>query len=189
MAFDVIVAGAGPTGSMLTGLLARRGLRVLLADKAGFPRRKPCGEGLLPPGARVLERLGLSERLGRSRARLRGLAYRCGAELARCAFPGGPALGVPRLALDLELARWAAEGGARLEEGATVAAPLVEDGRVRGVLARSRGGASARWEARLTVAADGLHSPLRLALGSRVRWPSRKRWGLVGAFDRVDGAG
>src|SRR3954452_7902015 len=44
--FDVFVAGAGPAGSATAIHLARGGARVLLADRARFPRDKPCGGGL-----------------------------------------------------------------------------------------------------------------------------------------------
>jgi geranylgeranyl reductase family protein len=53
--FDVIVAGAGPAGSMAATALSRAGWRVLVLEKKTFPRAKPCGgclsrrvEGLLP---------------------------------------------------------------------------------------------------------------------------------------------
>jgi geranylgeranyl reductase family protein len=44
--YDVLVAGAGPAGSATAIHLARGGARVLLADRARFPRDKPCGGGL-----------------------------------------------------------------------------------------------------------------------------------------------
>src|SRR5438067_8957698 len=44
--FDAIVVGAGPAGSTAAIRLARGGARVLLVDKARFPRDKPCGGGL-----------------------------------------------------------------------------------------------------------------------------------------------
>ena len=44
--FDAIVVGAGPAGSTAAYRLAREGTRVLLVDKARFPRDKPCGGGL-----------------------------------------------------------------------------------------------------------------------------------------------
>jgi geranylgeranyl reductase family protein len=44
--FDVLVVGAGPAGSATALRLARGGARVLLADRARFPRDKPCGGGL-----------------------------------------------------------------------------------------------------------------------------------------------
>jgi geranylgeranyl reductase family protein len=44
--FDVLVVGAGPAGSATAIHLARGGTSVLLADRARFPRDKPCGGGL-----------------------------------------------------------------------------------------------------------------------------------------------
>jgi len=43
---DVIVVGAGPAGTMAAYELARKGVHVLLLEKAGFPRYKVCGGGL-----------------------------------------------------------------------------------------------------------------------------------------------
>src|SRR5712691_10983602 len=43
---DVTVIGAGPAGALLAYLLAVRGLRVGLVEKARLPRVKPCGGGL-----------------------------------------------------------------------------------------------------------------------------------------------
>jgi geranylgeranyl reductase family protein len=44
--FDVAVVGAGPAGATTAFRLSRAGARVLLVDKARFPRDKPCGGGL-----------------------------------------------------------------------------------------------------------------------------------------------
>lgn len=46
MKYDVVVVGAGPAGSTAAKYLAEAGVQVLLLDKAGFPREKPCGGGL-----------------------------------------------------------------------------------------------------------------------------------------------
>ncbi len=43
---DVLVVGAGPAGSATAIHLARSGATVLLADRARFPRDKPCGGGV-----------------------------------------------------------------------------------------------------------------------------------------------
>jgi geranylgeranyl reductase family protein len=44
--FDVIIVGAGPSGSMTGYYLARAGVRVAIFDKQRFPREKACGGGL-----------------------------------------------------------------------------------------------------------------------------------------------
>ena len=46
--YDVIVVGAGPAGSLASLILARAGKKVLLLDKASFPRHKVCGDCLNP---------------------------------------------------------------------------------------------------------------------------------------------
>jgi geranylgeranyl reductase family protein len=52
--FDVAVVGAGPAGSAAAYRLATAGVRVLLVDKATFPRDKPCGGGVTGRAARQL---------------------------------------------------------------------------------------------------------------------------------------
>lgn len=51
---DVFVCGAGPAGAYLAALLAEKGIRTLLVDKARFPRYKPCGGGLTKRAVELL---------------------------------------------------------------------------------------------------------------------------------------
>jgi geranylgeranyl reductase family protein len=51
---DIVVIGAGPAGSLASYHLATAGARVLLVDKADFPREKPCGGGVTGRAAKLL---------------------------------------------------------------------------------------------------------------------------------------
>jgi len=76
--YDVAVVGAGPSGSTTAYHLAKAGARVLILDRADFPRDKPCGGGvtarafdrapvdLTPVVERVVDRVRFSYRLGQS---------------------------------------------------------------------------------------------------------------------------
>lgn len=162
---DVLVVGAGPAGSSAACFLADAGARVLLVDRRTFPREKPCGEGILPPGVEVLERLGVAERLRAAGARSFG-GIRYHAPSGRTAvgrFPrGASGLGVRRFVLDaalLDAAR--ARPGVRVIEGFH-AREIERDatGAVVGI-----GDGSRVLRAPLTIGADGSASPVRRAAG------------------------
>ena len=72
MDFDVIVIGAGPTGSTTAGLLAQAGVRVLVLEREVFPRFH-VGESLLPADLAIFARLGVSPAKA-------GFLYKGGAE-------------------------------------------------------------------------------------------------------------
>ena len=75
---DVLVVGGGPGGSAAGTLFARRGLRTVVADRAAFPRDKPCSEYMSPEAVRLLDRLGVLPRLaGNASVALRGTSVRC----------------------------------------------------------------------------------------------------------------
>src|SRR5690554_1306311 len=65
---QVIVVGGGPAGSSTAWFLARMGIDVLLLDKAQFPRDKVCSEYLSPQASRILDHMGVLEKVERSGA-------------------------------------------------------------------------------------------------------------------------
>jgi 2-polyprenyl-6-methoxyphenol hydroxylase-like FAD-dependent oxidoreductase len=173
-AVDVAIAGAGPAGATLALLLGQAGLRVALFDTHRFPREKPCGEGILPAGVAVLERLGLREAVG-GRV-LRMLRYEGFGIVATSPFgpPGTVAMAQRRRHLDqilVEAAR--ATPGVRVFEEAMVEDVERRQGRAIGLRV---GGELHR--AALVVGADGLGSRVRRALGLDRPPP---RTGRVGA--------
>ena len=169
---DVLIAGGGVAGSALAILLGRAGLEVELFERDAFPREKPCGEGLMPAGVAVLDRLGLTDAVGG--VPLAGVRYHFRGTIAAGPFPdvaGASATGLAqrRAVLDRVLFEAAAATpGVRARTRAVVEAPMVERGRVTGLVVD---GVERR--APLTVAADGVHSSLRRALG--LEGPTRHR--------------
>ncbi len=64
--YDAIVAGAGPGGSSAAGYIGRAGLKVLLVDKAVFPRDKTCGDAVSGKSMRVMRDFNLMGELERA---------------------------------------------------------------------------------------------------------------------------
>ena len=60
---QVIIVGAGPTGTTLALMLVKQGIRVKLIEAAGDFKRQFRGEGLMPTGLDALEQMGLLELL------------------------------------------------------------------------------------------------------------------------------
>src|SRR2546423_640501 len=59
----VVVNGAGPAGSLVALLLARREIPATLIEQHRFPREKVCGECVSALGWQILERVGLAGRV------------------------------------------------------------------------------------------------------------------------------
>lgn len=178
----ILVVGGGPTGAA-TAIALRRELpdaHVTLVDKATFPRDKTCGDGLGPGARRVLDGLGLSERLREFHMPMAvAISGPGGVE----AFARGPIMEgrdlagyvTPRLALDDLLLGAAREAGAEVHEGvsfesmtAAASAPgaAPEGGGERVVLSDRE----ATFD--LVVGADGAYSAVRRAM--RVERPAMR---------------
>lgn len=155
MEWDLVVVGAGPAGSAaaLGALHADPTLRVLLLDRAQFPREKACGDGVAPHVLDVLAEVGvcglLDDLVPVARLSLHLGTTGVERDMRR------PAYVVPRTVLDTRLLRAALDAGAELRQhrvrDVRAAGPEVQvDGDVR---------------ARVLVGADGAHSLVRAAAG------------------------
>jgi len=190
---EVLVAGAGPAGSVAALVLARAGVRVLVVDRARFPRDKLCGDTVNPGTMAVLKRLGLASRVEERGLPLDGMLV-TGEGGVRVAgdYPGGlRARALVRRDLDAWLLSAAIDAGARFQEGVQVVEPLVYQGargpEVRGAVVRARDGRRLRMPALLTLAADGRRSVFGFGLGL-ARHPERpRRWAAGAYFQDVEG--
>ncbi len=167
--FDAIVVGARCAGSPTAMLLARKGYKVLVVDRATFPSDTVSTHLLHPPGVAALKRWGVLDRL---------LATAC-PPIDTYAFDFGPftisgspgtdeapvAYGPRRSILDKLLVNAASEAGAEVREGFTVEDVVIEDGRVTGIRGHGDGGRTVTEHARVVVGADGRHSLVARAVG------------------------
>jgi geranylgeranyl reductase family protein len=161
--YDAIVAGAGPAGSMAARKLAEAGARVLLLDKARFPRDKPCGGGVTLRAASVQSASGgdLSPVIERTIYGARFSLNLGGSFDRRYSRP--LTYMTQRCRLDEHLVAQAAEAGADLHDGEAVQAV---DAALRSVNVRTGSGA---YEARVLIAADGANGTAARRAGIAVR--------------------
>jgi geranylgeranyl reductase family protein len=159
---DVVVVGGGPAGSSAAIELVRTGRRVAIVDKATFPRDKCCGDGLTTLALRELEVLGFDPGAVPDWFDVDDVVLRSPSGRAvDLPLPGTGryAAVAPRLQLDDALVELARTAGVDVHEGCRVADVTQDD---ESVTVRS---GSTTFRARYVVAADGMWSPVRKALG------------------------
>lgn len=169
---EVIVVGAGPAGATTATILAQQGHEVLLLDRHNFPRDKTCGDAIPAEAVGIMTELGMGERVATAVARgefyplasLRLVSphrYEMEAPLKKGRL-GTDSYVAPRLYFDAVIQQHAVASGATFQQ-AQVTAPVVENGRVTGVLAKVNGRVQTL-HARVVVGADGVTSSITRAL-------------------------
>ncbi|MEU9087813.1 NAD(P)/FAD-dependent oxidoreductase [Streptomyces sp. NPDC048357] len=167
---DAVVVGARCAGAPTAMLLARKGYRVLLVDRATFPSDTVSTHLVHPPGLAALDRWGLLPQV---------LASGC-PPIATYSFDFGPftiegspagcgfaaAYAPRRTVLDKILVDAAARAGAEVREGFTVEELVVEGDAVTGIRGHGAGGKSVTEYARVVVGADGAHSLVARSVGA-----------------------
>ena len=169
LTWDVIVVGARCAGAPTAMLLARAGARVLLLDKARFPRDTLSTHYIHQPGVACLAEWGLLDEVAATGCPPldRAVYQVADVRLVGCSMPvdGQRAAYAPRRdVLDPILANAAAASGADFRDGCAVNDLLREEDRVVGVRYTDRSGRSHEERAALVVGADGMRSTVaRLA--------------------------
>ena len=167
--YDAIVVGARCAGAPTAMLLARKGYRVLVVDRASFPSDTLSTHLIHAPGVAALRRWGLLDTVA---------ATGC-PPIDTYAFDFGPITisGTPRpsdgistayaprrTVLDKILVDAADNAGAEVREGFAVEEVVVEDGAVVGIRGHGQDGKTVLERARVVIGADGRNSHVAKAV-------------------------
>jgi geranylgeranyl reductase family protein len=167
MLYDVIVVGAGPAGSTAARVCAQRGLRVLLLEKATFPRPKLCAGGVSVRTLHALETIGVHVPKELAEQEIHGLQM-MGPDLksfeVRCPHLLGYT--VLRTKFDQFLVQEAVTAGAELRENHAVTSVERQSNQV---ICQTAHGA---FVARLVIGADGAAGVVGRSTGLRL--PSKQ---------------
>ena len=161
--YDAIIVGARCAGAPTAMLLARKGYRVLVVDRASFPSDTLSTHLIHAPGVAALRDWGLLDAV---------TATGC-PPIESYAFDFGPftITGTPRphggistayaprrTVLDNILVKAAADAGAEVRERFTVEEVVIEDGAVVGIRGHGEDGKTVLERARIVIGADGRNS-------------------------------
>ena len=172
-------------GATTARLLAEKGHHVILLDRARFPRDKPCGEGVMPTGVRLLDQLGILARIPQEQRHvIRGVGFVVNGRDSVCGdFPDIGAgytqgLGVKRLVLDHQVLE-SARAHPRVEVHESE--PALDASWPPGALAEVST-PRAHYRARVVVGADGVRSLIRRKAGLELPRGRRLRYGIRAHF-------
>jgi flavin-dependent dehydrogenase len=191
---DVLIIGGGPAGSTAAALLARKGHRVSLIEKARHPRFH-IGESLLPANLPLLEKLGVADEvraIGMQKWGAEFISHRDGRQqdfrFSEAWNKSQPfAYQVRRSEFDRILIRNAERAGAQVIEGARVTDVEPGDGQqpVR-IEVQQENGSSQSWQARFLIDASGRDTFLANRLRSKRRNRAHSSAAIFGHFNGAE---
>ncbi len=130
---DVVIIGAGPSGTMAAALLAQKGVNATVLEKSHFPRFV-IGESLLPQSMEFIEKAGMMEALKNADFQMKnGAAFAFGDKKSNIAFEEKSAEGwattfqVQRSSFDKLLADEAVKNGVEIRYGHEVSSITLND--------------------------------------------------------------
>jgi geranylgeranyl reductase family protein len=160
---EIVIVGAGPSGSAAAAALTQKGHDVLLLDRKAFPRDKACGDGIPAGAIEMLYSLGMEERIREANfyAVDKLLLSSPNEHVLEANLKPGDKYGaesyvVPRLKFDALIQEHAIDSGVEFRQ-AQVKEPIIEDGRVVGVRAKDNGSVK-EIGAKVVIGADGVTS-------------------------------
>ena len=161
---DAIVVGARCAGASLAMLLARKGYRVLLVDRATFPSDQTMSTHLVwQNGTNRLRKWGLLDRVAATNCPPMSSFI---IDFGSFRLAGEPpaadgqkyAFAPRRFLLDKILIDAAAEAGAEVRDGFFVRELDGDGDRVTGIAGTDKAGSTVRESARIVIGADGMNS-------------------------------
>ncbi len=169
----MVVVGGGPAGAVTGWALASRGVRVLVLDRARFPREKVCGDFVEPRGLRLFRKMGCLSAVEATgplaithvNLFLNGTSAYRGTIPFYASHADLPPHGyiIPREELDHRILASAIEAGAELREGCQVTG-VERNGKGMAVRVRD-GGSNGALQAPIVIGADGTHSIVARSFG------------------------
>jgi len=179
----IVVVGAGPAGSAAVLQLAQSGYHALLVEKAEFPRKKVCGDGIPGKVFVLLSRLGLNtEEIKALGFPIYGMAL-SGPQDQRVVFGGAKGKAaksfcIPRTQFDHYLFRKASEQAKDVFTSFKAVDVQRSGNKWRVVLRHTRNGQEKRLHADILIAADGATSLLRRQVLNLKVDKLHRFWGL-----------
>jgi geranylgeranyl reductase family protein len=169
--YDAIVVGGGPSGSTAANFLGKAGFKVLLVDKAKFPRDKTCGDAVSGKSRSVLAELALDAKLQKvkEKADVTGIIFSSpnGSQVEIDYAQGNKELMgfvCRRVVLDNILFKEASKVCETIQEF-QVSDAIEENGRIVGVKGTGKDGRKKEFRAKVIIGADGATSMLARKLG------------------------
>ncbi|MDT0320057.1 FAD-dependent monooxygenase [Streptomyces millisiae] len=192
----VLVAGAGPTGLTAACTLLRQGVDVTVVDRRSGPATAPKAIVTWSGALEVLDRVGVAEQVAERALPLAGASYWSrGRKVAAVTFGGLPntrfpgPLSVPQPVIEELLYERLTQLGGTVRWNTTVRS-VTAGGDFAEVTLDEADGAETTLRARWLIAADGMHSTVRGALGMPFEGDTYPRDFLLGdvVLDAAGGA-